>query len=96
MSQFTSSLNSGDTFYTDANGRQVLERKINQRPTWDLEVNEPISGNYYPIVSKISIKDTTQGLEMAVLPDRSQGGSSLRSGQIEIMVLLTNVANKMT
>ncbi|KAH8030862.1 hypothetical protein HPB51_012202 [Rhipicephalus microplus] len=31
-------------------------------------------------------KDRTKGLQMMILPDRTQGGSSLRSGQLELMV----------
>ncbi len=46
-------------YYTDANGREVLERTRDYRPTWNYTVNKPVSGNYYPINSRIWIKDQT-------------------------------------
>ena len=73
-------------FYTDTNGRETLERKRNYRPTWQLTLHEPVSGNYYPINTKISIKDMKKKIEFAVLTDRAQGGSSLKDGQMELMV----------
>ena len=44
-------------YYTDANGREVLERIRDYRPTWNYTVLENVSGNYYPINSRIWIKD---------------------------------------
>ena len=41
----------GDTFYTDANGREYLKRVRNFRPTWNLNVTQPVSGNYYPLTA---------------------------------------------
>lgn len=69
----------------------MLKRVLNFRPTWNLELEEPVSGNYYPITSKILIRDTDKDVEVAVLTDRAQGGSSLKDGQLELMVIrLTN------
>lgn len=85
ISRFVTPLESNGTFYTDSNGRQMLKRVRNYRPTWNLLLLEEVAGNYYPVTSKISIKDH-EGLEMAVLTDRAQGGSSLRDGEIELMV----------
>lgn len=88
ISRFTTDLQSNGLFYTDSNGRELLERKRNYRPTWELELSEPESGNYYPVTSKILIRDTIKQQELAVLNDRSQGGSSLNDGQVELMVRL--------
>lgn len=88
VSRFTTDLQTDGLFYTDSNGRELLERKRNYRPTWQLNVTEPESGNYYPVTSKILIRDTTRQQEVAVLNDRSQGGSSLNDGQVELMVRL--------
>jgi len=79
-------LQSEGIFYTDANGREIQKRVRNHRDTWTLNVTEPISGNYYPVNSRISVKDTKSGEAFAVLTDRSQGGSSLVDGQVELMV----------
>lgn len=45
------------TFYTDSNGMEMQKRVLNLRENWDWNVDEPISGNYYPITSSIYIED---------------------------------------
>lgn len=74
-----------ELFYTDSNGREMMERKRNHNPYNDSSV-EPVTSNYYPVTSKIVIKDESKDLQVAVLTDRSQGGSSLWGGEIELMV----------
>lgn len=86
ISRFNTDLVNNETFYTDSNGREMLQRRVNYRPTWNYTIEEPISGNYYPVTSKIVLKDENKNLEMAILNDRAQGGSSLQNGEIEIMV----------
>jgi lysosomal alpha-mannosidase len=41
-----------------------------------------VSGNYYPVNSRIFLKDVESGDQLTVLTDRSQGGSSLKDGQV--------------
>ena len=65
-------------------GLEMQERKVDYRSSWKLKVNQPISGNYYPINHGITIKDDKMTME--VLNDRPQGGSSLEDGEIEIMI----------
>jgi lysosomal alpha-mannosidase len=78
--------NSG-TFYTDANGRQQVRRELNKRGDFEYDPEEePVSSNYYPVTSKIVIKDETKKLEVAVLNDRAQGGTSLKEGTVELMI----------
>ena len=48
-------------------------RKLNYRETWKLNQTEPVSGNYYPVNSKIRIEDEKSGAQLAVFPDRAQG-----------------------
>lgn len=64
----------------------MLKRVRNYRPTWDVKLEEPISGNYYPVTSKITLKDDVKQLKLNVLVDRAQGGSSLTDGAVELMV----------
>jgi len=64
---------------------RVVFRK-NYRPTWPLNQSEPVAGNYFPVNSRIYIKDTKT--QFTVLTDRSQGGASLKTGSLEIMVSL--------
>ena len=76
---------SKSTFYTDANGRQTLERVLDQRVSYPYTVTEPVAANYYPVNSHIYVKDAA-GNQMTMLVDRSQGGASLKDGEIELMV----------
>jgi len=50
----------------------------------NLQVNEPVAGNYYPVNSMISLDDGE--VEMAVVTDVTMGGSSMQSGELELMV----------
>ena len=82
--RYDTNIASQSKYYTDANGREVLERTRDYRPTWNYTINEPVSGNYYPINSRIWIKD--QSKQLTVLTDRSHGGGSIHDGSIEIML----------
>ncbi|XP_061514028.1 lysosomal alpha-mannosidase-like [Anopheles gambiae] len=84
ISRFESDIKSEGTFWTDSNGREMLRRVRNHRDTWELELSEPVPGNYYPVTAKITIED--EGHRLSVLNDRAQGGSSLADGQLELMV----------
>ena len=88
VSRFTiNDFDNAESFYTDSNGREMIKRQVNQRYDYEYDPTlEPIASNYYPITSKIVIKDENKGLEVAVLNDRAQGGSSLQNGVIELMV----------
>ncbi|KAG8550666.1 hypothetical protein GDO81_022954 [Engystomops pustulosus] len=84
ISRFDSKLQTNGLFYTDANGRQILQRRRDFRETWSLQQTEPVAGNYYPVNSRIYIKD--KNIQLTVLTDRSQGGSSITDGSLELMV----------
>ncbi|XP_053573804.1 lysosomal alpha-mannosidase [Bombina bombina] len=84
ISRFETTLKTGGVFYTDANGRQILKRRRDSRETWKLNQTEPVAGNYYPVNSRIYIQD--QNTQFTVLTDRSQGGSSINDGSVELMV----------
>uniref|UniRef100_A0A4W4H8V2 Alpha-mannosidase n=1 Tax=Electrophorus electricus TaxID=8005 RepID=A0A4W4H8V2_ELEEL len=84
ITRLDSNISSAGYFYTDSNGREVMERRKDYRPTWDLKQTEPIAGNYYPINSRAFIKDGRN--QMTVVTDRSQGVSSIYNGSLEIML----------
>ncbi|XP_050221696.1 probable alpha-mannosidase At5g13980 [Mercurialis annua] len=84
VTKITTTLNNNKTFYTDSSGRDFLERIRDYRKDWDLQVNQPIAGNYYPINLGIFMKDKTS--EFSILVDRSIGGSSTVDGQLELML----------
>jgi hypothetical protein len=78
--------NNNFMFFTDSMGLEEQKRIINFRPAWNLTVFEPAAGNYYPINSFIRIQDVKTNGSITVLTDRTQGGSVLREGEIEIMI----------
>ncbi|KAL0281361.1 UNVERIFIED_CONTAM: hypothetical protein PYX00_002368 [Menopon gallinae] len=82
--RYDSELESNGTFFTDSSGRETLERIKDYRPTWDVNLLEPVAGNYYPVTTEMSISDGET--ELTVLTDRAQGGTSMNSGQMELMV----------
>ncbi len=84
--RYSTQIPSAGKFYTDANGRQMLERVRNRRPTWKLNLTEPVSSNYYPANSRAALVDPKSGLQFTVLTDRSQGVTSMNDGQLEFMV----------
>lgn len=82
--QVTTSMVTNKTFYSDSNGRDFIKRIRDYRTDWDLEVNQPVAGNYYPINLGIYMQDNEK--EFSILVDRSLGGSSIADGQIELML----------
>lgn len=84
VTRFHTDIATAGVFYTDSNGREMLRRVRNHRDTWDISLEEPIAGNYYPVTAKIAIEDSERRL--AIMNDRAQGGSSLIDGTIDLMV----------
>ncbi len=74
-------------FYTDSNGLEMQRRQLNYRPTWNLTTSNSlnITANYYPVNSAIAIVDETTKMSLVVMNDRSQGGSVIKDGRIELM-----------
>eukprot|EP01016_Furgasonia_blochmanni_P055610 TRINITY_DN933_c0_g2_i14.p1 TRINITY_DN933_c0_g2~~TRINITY_DN933_c0_g2_i14.p1 ORF type:complete len:629 (+),score=158.48 TRINITY_DN933_c0_g2_i14:164-2050(+) len=81
-----SDIDNGKVFFTDANGMEMQKRVLNYRPTFKLDVREPVAGNYYPVDTAIQIIDQADQTTLTLLNDRAQGGSSLNKGQVEVML----------
>ena len=78
-------IKSAKFFYTDSNGREIMRRERNARHNFtDFPLSEKVAGNYFPINSRIYIKDSSR--QVTIVTDRSQGASSLLDGSLEIMV----------
>ncbi|XP_063975684.1 lysosomal alpha-mannosidase-like [Diachasmimorpha longicaudata] len=85
--KYSSNLESKGCFYTDSNGREMLKRVRNSRPTWNISMLlEPVAANYYPVTTKMSLVDEGRKLRLSVLNDRAQGGSSINDGELEVML----------
>lgn len=57
--RYDTDIDSASQYYTDANGREILQRIRDYRPTWNYSVVETVSGNYYLINSRIWIRLTS-------------------------------------
>ena len=86
ITRFETNFENENTFYTDSNGRQTLERVRDFRNSYNLSTEEKVSSNYYPINGWIFIRDLSNDLQLTVLSDRPQGGSSLEEGSVELMI----------
>ncbi|GAB4847368.1 hypothetical protein Ancab_026426 [Ancistrocladus abbreviatus] len=84
VTKITTTMQTNKTFYTDSSGRDFIKRIRDYRMDWDLQVNQPVAGNYYPINLGIYMHDDKN--EVSVLVDRAVGGSSISDGQIELML----------
>jgi hypothetical protein len=62
----------------------MAERRRNHRDTFKLNLTEPQAANLYPINSALTIRDATR--QLTITPDRCQGGMSLSSGSMELLV----------
>jgi alpha-mannosidase II len=74
--KLTTSISSGDDFYTDVNGFQVHRRKMQHRL--------PIQGNFHPMTATVFLEDTKA--RMTLLSVQSHGVSSLESGSVEVIL----------
>ncbi|GAV72796.1 Glyco_hydro_38 domain-containing protein/Glyco_hydro_38C domain-containing protein/Alpha-mann_mid domain-containing protein [Cephalotus follicularis] len=84
ITQMTSNMTTSSVFYTDSNGRDFLKRIRNYREDWSLYVTQPEAGNYYPLNLGIFTEDNKS--DFSVLVDRATGGTSLKDGQVELML----------
>jgi len=91
VTRLATPIQSKGVFYTDSNGREFLKRKRNSRPNWNLDVYEPVAGNFYPVNAAMYIEDANASL--AIVVDRSQGGGSIIDGSLELMVQRRTLAD---
>lgn len=84
ITRMTADMATDKVFYTDSNGRDFLKRVRDYRADWDLQVTQPVAGNYYPLNLGIFTSDNIS--EFSVLVDRATGGASIKDGEIELML----------
>jgi len=97
VNRVTTKLSTKNKFYTDANARQIVTRKLGVHGDLkNFNITDFIGGNYYPINAHISVKDELADKQLTMLVDRGQGGSSLNDGQLELMVHRRHVLEGVT
>lgn len=86
---FHSDIYNNGTFYTDSNGLEMQQRKLNYRPSYNISIMDGglnVTANYYPVQTAIGIIDAENpDMRMVVMNDRSQGASVIENGRIEFM-----------
>ena len=85
ITRYDSGLATDGSWTTDSNCRESQLRRRNWRANWNVSLSEPVSGNYFPVNCLIKTTSTS-GVTLSVAVDRSEGGSSLSNGQLELMV----------
>ena len=73
-------------FYTDANGLEMIQRKIDRFSLVE-KIDVSSGGNFYPVTSSISIKDENEenGNIITMFNDRAQAGSGILPGSISLI-----------
>ena len=85
--RYSTGLASDGKWLTDSNGRELLERTRDKRMYYTLNLTEPQAANMHPIQTAIAVRDASDaGPQLTVTPDRSQAGTSLVDGQLEMLV----------
>lgn len=88
VSRISTDLQNAGECYTDANGREMIRRQRDFRPSWRYNATahgERVAGNYFPVTTAIMVRDSRA--QLTVLTDRSQAGSgSVNDGELELMV----------
>eukprot|EP01129_Flabellula_baltica_P000848 TRINITY_DN1078_c0_g1_i1.p1 TRINITY_DN1078_c0_g1~~TRINITY_DN1078_c0_g1_i1.p1 ORF type:complete len:965 (+),score=111.58 TRINITY_DN1078_c0_g1_i1:28-2895(+) len=82
--RYNTDIENGKTFFTDSQGQEMIKRVLNHRDSYKLNLQEHISGNYYPISQSAFIRD--QKRQFTLITDRARGVTSLNRGELETMV----------
>jgi len=87
--RYETDLETKGSFFTDSNGLEMEYRMRALTPDSYPEpreiTDEPIAGNYFPINSMISARESNRR-SFTIVVDSSQGGSSNSDGMLELMV----------
>lgn len=77
---------SAGAWVSDSNGRDALLRRRNARQSFNYTVYEPVAGNFVPVNLFTALSSPGKGLQLSVVTDRTQAGSSMADGSLELMV----------
>jgi hypothetical protein len=59
-------------------------RRYNWRPSFPVNISEPVGGNYYPTDTITFLRDPSQNLQLTVITDRAHGSSAQGNGLLEL------------
>jgi hypothetical protein len=87
--RYESDIASGNVWYTDANGEQMMKRTRNARESYPFTCTQPVACNYMPVgamayIDEVGVHEAPRRLTVAI--DRSQGCASLAAGALEFLL----------
>uniref|UniRef100_A0A7S1KQR5 Alpha-mannosidase n=1 Tax=Percolomonas cosmopolitus TaxID=63605 RepID=A0A7S1KQR5_9EUKA len=83
VSRFQTDIDSKDTFFTDSNAFQLVERR--RQPRFDdLWHPNVLSGNFYPMTTQAVIRD--EDTQLTIFSNQAVGASSQAHGHLEVML----------
>lgn len=88
--RITTTFQNAGVWRTDSNGLERHSRMRNMRPWWPaptVDTLEPVSSNYYPVLTAASITDVESGASLAVLPrGTAHGAASPADGVLDVSI----------
>ncbi|XP_069356925.1 lysosomal alpha-mannosidase-like [Maniola hyperantus] len=85
VSIFKTNISNNGVFYTDSNSRQMMKRTCWNEST-SQQQKKRLPACFYPVTSRICVQSHNSSVELCVLTDRAQGGTSYNEGEIELMI----------
>ena len=79
-----------NTLYIDANGLEMQEKFLFKRKEFNLDTDNTIASNFYPVTTALSIRDSSgfSQNQVTIMTDRSQAGSAGLRDQSNIEMIL--------
>uniref|UniRef100_A0AC34Q8K1 Glycosyl hydrolase family 38 C-terminal domain-containing protein n=1 Tax=Panagrolaimus sp. JU765 TaxID=591449 RepID=A0AC34Q8K1_9BILA len=84
FTRYQTKIKTNGIFYTDSNGRQLLQRKRNFNIDYNYQETDSIPSNMYPVNTVGILKDDDDSL--AIMIDRSQSGGSIVDGTFDLLL----------
>ncbi|XP_039752015.1 lysosomal alpha-mannosidase-like [Pararge aegeria] len=85
VSIFKTNISNNGGFFTDSNSRQMMKRSCWNEST-SQQQKKHLPACFYPVSSRICLQSWNSSVDLCVLTDRVQGGTSYNEGEVELMI----------
>ncbi|CAH2236949.1 jg23397 [Pararge aegeria aegeria] len=85
VSIFKTNISNNGVFFTDSNSRQMMKRSCWNEST-SQQQKKHLPACFYPVSSRICLQSWNSSVDLCVLTDRVQGGTSYNEGEVELMI----------
>lgn len=69
--EFLDGYDSDKTFYVDANGLDMHQKKLWHRKDYTISNTDNAASNFYPVTSAIALRDKNSDKQVTIMPDRA-------------------------